>query len=107
MPPPCFIVHLPTPARMSGTSSFADLTRITPRLSRDFLDLPTPSSLMEVFRKSLMQRGPRGRMRFVIAQPGGSLKRLHWPNLLGSDYMGFKDKTGGKILPGPNLVCPQ
>ena len=46
-------------------------------------------------------------MRFVIARPGGSQKRFHRPNLLGSDYMGFKDKMGLKILPGPNPVCPQ
>ncbi len=46
-------------------------------------------------------------MRFVVARPGGSLKRLHRPNLLGSDYMGFKNEAGRKILSGPNPVCPQ
>ena len=46
-------------------------------------------------------------MRFVIARPGRFLKKLHRPNLLGFDYMGFKGKTGLKFLPGPNPVCPQ
>jgi len=44
---------------------------------------------------------------FLIARPGRSPKRLHRPNLLGVDCMGFKDKTELKSLAGPNPVCPQ
>jgi len=40
---------------------------------------------------------------FLIARPGRSLKRLHRPDLLGVDCMGFKDKKELKSLPAPTL----
>jgi len=37
-------------------------------------------------------------MGFVVARRGGSLKRLHRPNLLEFDFTGFKDKTRFSII---------
>ena len=48
-----------------------------------------------------------GRMYFVIARPGRSLKRLHRPNLLGLDSMGFKDKKAFQHLAGLQPCLPQ
>ena len=60
-----------------------------------------PSFMRKVFRKVLDAEGRvleplecgQGRMCFISARPGGSLTRLHRPNLLGLDCMGFKDKN--------------
>jgi hypothetical protein len=93
-------------------------------------NLPTSSFHLlwtkKVFRKVIGTEGPvleplecdhqwivwvsepiEGGSVFLLPDRGGSLKRLHRPNPLGLDCMGFKEDQSFKIFMSINPDCPE